>query len=366
MGAELQTRERNQEMTRTMRLLASASTLAAAAFAATPAFAEGTAAGTTITNNVSLTYKVGGVDQDQVTASNSFTVDRKVNLTVAEVGNTTTNVSPGQQSAVTTFDVTNSSNAPLDFALAASQLSGGTAKHGGTDNFNGTGLKLYRDTNANGSYDAGTDLEASFLDQVTADETRRVFVVLNIPLGRATGDVAGVRLTATAAEATAAGSQGATVTKTTGANTAGVDTVFADGSTTGGNIAYDGIHFDEDDYTILAASLVATKTSRVISDPVNGTTTPKMIPGAVVEYCIAVANAAGSATASNVNVSDTLPTQTAYDPAFGVKLNGTVTGSTCNADGAGTGSYASGVVSGTLADLAAGDTRTLVFRVTIN
>jgi uncharacterized repeat protein (TIGR01451 family) len=348
-----------------LRFLATASSLAVAALAATPAFAEGTAAGTTITNQVSLNYKVGGVDQTAVTASNSFTVDRKVNLTVAEVGDTTTSVSPGQQSAVTTFDVTNASNAPLDFALAVSQLSGGTATHGGTDNFNGTDLKIFRDTNGNGSFDAGTDLEASYLDQVGADQTQRVFVVLNVPLGRATGDVAGVRLTATAAEATAAGSQGAIVTQTTGANTAGVDTVFADAGTTGGNTAYDGIHFDEDDYTILAASLVATKTSRVISDPVNGTTNPKMIPGAVVEYCIAVANGAGSATASNVNVTDTLPGETDYLTAFGVKLNGTVTGATCNADGAGSGSYASGVVSGTLADLLAGEARTLVFRVTV-
>ncbi|HZG08547.1 MAG TPA: hypothetical protein VEZ70_06170 [Allosphingosinicella sp.] len=353
-------------MTRTLRLLATASTLAAAAFAATPAFAEGTAAGTTITNNVSLNYRVGGVDQTSVTASNSFIVDRKVNLTVAEVGNTTTSVSPGQQSAVTSFDVTNASNAPLDFALAATQLSGGTAKRGGTDNFNVTDIKLYTDTNNNGSYDAGTDLEITYLDQVEADTTRRVFVVANVPLSRATGDVAGVRLTAQAAEPTAAGSLGGLVTQTTGANTAGVDTVFADGSTTGGNTAYDGIHFDEDDYTILAASLTATKTSRVISDPVNGTTNPKMIPGAVVEYCIAVANAANSATASNINVTDTLPGETAYQAAFGVKTNGTVTGATCNADGAGSGSHASGVVSGTLADIAAGEARTLVFRVSIN
>jgi hypothetical protein len=73
----------------------------------------------------------------------------------------------------------------------------------------------------------------------------------------------------------------------------------------------------------------------------------------------------GSATASNVNVTDTLPGETDYLAAFGVKLNGTVSGATCNADGAGSGSYASGVVSGTLADLAAGDARTLVFRVTV-
>ncbi|HEY0085723.1 MAG TPA: hypothetical protein VGB65_07405 [Allosphingosinicella sp.] len=353
-------------MTRTMRLLATASTLAAAAFAATPAFAEGTAAGTTITNTVSLSYKVGNIDQNGISASNTFTVDRKVVLTVAEVGNTTTSVSPGQLSAVTTFDVTNGSNAPLDFALAASQPAGGTAKHGGTDNFNVSGVKLYRDANANGSYDAGTDVEITYLDQVTADEIRRVFVVADVPLGRSTGDVAGVRLTATAAEATAAAALGAIVTQTAGANTAGVDTVFADSGATGGNVAYDGIHFDEDDYTILAASLTATKTSRVISDPVNGTTNPKMIPGAIVEYCIAVANGAGSAPASNITVSDTLPTQTAYNAAFGIKVNGTVTGTTCNADGVNGGGYAAGVVSGTLQDVAASSARTLVFRVAIN
>ena len=353
-------------MTRTIRLLASASTLAVATLAASPALAEGTAAGTTITNSVTLNYKVGGVDQSAVTASDTgFKVDRKVNLTVAEVGTTTTSVTPGEDNAVTAFTVTNASNAPLDFALAASQLSGGTAAHGGTDNFNATTIKIFADTNNNASFDAGTDQEVAYLDEVAADTSKRVFVVAKIPVGRSTGDVAGVRLSATAAEGETAGSQGATVTQTTGANTANVDTVFAD-TNSAGNVARDGIHFAEDDYTILAASLTATKTNRVISDPFNGTTNPKMIPGAVVEYCIAVANGAGSATASGISVSDILPATTTYDSAFGIKLNGTVTGATCNADGTSGGSFASGTVSGTLADLAAGATRTLVFRVSVN
>ena len=128
----------------------------------------------------------------------------------------------------------------------------------------------------------------------------------------------------------------------------------------------DGIHFAEDDYTVLAAALTATKTSRVISDPFNGSTDPKMIPGSVVEYCISVANAAGSATATGISINDPVPAETAYDAAFGIKLNGTVTGSTCNADGTSGGSYAAGTVSGTLADIAAGVTRTLVFRVSVN
>jgi hypothetical protein len=352
-------------MTRNMRLLASASVLAATAVAASPAFAAGTTAGTSVTNLVTLDYKVGGVDQNQVTASDTFTVDRKVNLTVTETGNLATSVSPGQIAAVTTFSVTNSSNAVLDFALAATQLVGGTAPHGGSDNFNVSNVKMYVDTNTNGAYNPGVDLEITFLDAIPADTSRTVFVVADVPLGRITNDIAAVRLTATAAESTALGTLGATVTQTAGANTAGVDTVFADAAT-GGNVARDGIHFAEDDYKVLAASLTATKTSRVISDPFNGTTNPKMIPGAVVEYCISVANAAGSATAAGINISDEVPVQTTYDPAFGIKLNGTVTGSVCNADGTAGGSYASGIVSGTLADMAAGLTRTLVFRVSVN
>jgi uncharacterized repeat protein (TIGR01451 family) len=354
-------------MTRTMRLLASASVLAVAGLAAKPAFAAGTAAGTTITNTVSVDYKVGGVSQTTVNASDSFTVDRKINLTVASADAATISVSPGQASAITTFTVTNASNATLDFALSAAQLAGGTAGHGGTDNFNANNVRLFVDVNNNGVYDAATDT-ATFIDQLAADASRKVFVLVDIPLGRSTGDVAGVKLTAVAAEATTAGTLGVTVVQTSGANTIGgpADTVFADAGTSNGNVQYDGQEFALDDYTVLAAAVTATKTSKIISDPVNNSTNPKMIPGAVVEYCIAVANGAGSATASNVSLSETLPAETNYLSSFGIKVDGTVTGSTCNADGVAGGSFASGTVSGTLSDIAAGATRTLVFRVTVN
>jgi len=344
---------------------AAASMLAVAAGTATPASAAGTTAGTTITNNVTVSYQVGGVSQTNLSTSTAFTVDRRVNFTVAEEGNATTQVSPGQAAAVTSFIVTNTSNAPLDFALAVTNRSGGTAAHGGTDNFDLTNLRMFADTNGNGIYNPGVDLQITYLDQIAADASARVFVVVDIPLGRATNDVAGVRLTGTAAEATAVGSLGAVVTQTAGANTAGIDTVFAD-TTADGNTARDGIHFDEDDYTVLAAALTATKTSRIVSDPLNGTSNPKMIPGAVVEYCISAANAAGGATATNVGISDTLPATTTYEPTFGVLVNGTMTGSTCNADGAIAGAHASGVVSGTIPSVTAGDVRTVLFRVTIN
>ena len=349
-------------MTFKTKLLTAASLMGSVAIA-TPAFAEGTTAGTQVTNTVSLSYRVADVQQNPVTATNTFTVDRKVNLTVAEEGTTTTIVAPGVTNAVTAFRVTNTSNAPLDFALAVSQLSGGTAAHGGTDNFDATNVRIYADTNGNNSFDSGDQL-ITYLDEVAADAGRLVFVVADIPIAQVNGDVAGVRLTATSREAGAAGSQGAVITETTGANTSGVDTVFAD-TNANGNTARDGAHFAGDDYTVSAATLSVTKASRVISDPLNNTTDPKMIPGAVVEYCIIVANGAGAATATDISISDVLPIETTYQTAYGVKTNGTMTGQTCN-EGPDNGSFSNGTVSATIDNVAAGEARNVLFRVTVN
>lgn len=335
--------------------------------AATPALAAGTTAGTTITNTATVDYQVGGVAQGQQSASNNFTVDRKINLLVEEVGTVTTNVVPGQTNAVTTFQLTNSSNEVLDFALVASQIVGGTAAHGGTDSFDATNVRIYRDNTSSGSigsWDVGDTLVSGYIDELVVDTAIRLFVVADIPAGLANNAVAGVTLRATAREGGTSGSQGAAITETTGANTAGKDTVFADTAGVTGDAARDGSHSDNDDYTVQTATLTVTKTSRVISDPFNNTTNPKLIPGAVVEYCIAVANS-GSADATSVVINDPVPGQLTFN-AGTILLNGTVTAGTCNADGAAGGSYSAPNVSGTIATIAAGATRTLVFRATVN
>lgn len=352
-------------MNRINRLLGTVGAAALVVTSASPAFAGGTAAGSTITNTVTVNYQVGTVAQTATGASNTFTVDRKVNLTVAEVGTTTTQVSPGQTAAVTTFTVTNTSNATLDFALVAAQQTGGAGAHSNTDNFDATNVKIYVDTNGNGSYDAGTDTLVTYLDELAADASKTVFVVADIPLGQVTNAVAAVTLTATGREGGTAASQGIALTQTTGANTAGMDTVFADGA--GATDAARNADFSaKDDYTVLAAALTISKLSTVISDPINGTTDPKLIPGATIEYCIVVSNAAGSATATSVAISDPLPTTVTYSSGYGAFLNGTVTSGVCNTDGTAGGSYASGTVSGTLSSVAAGETKTLRFRAVIN
>lgn len=344
-------------MKRSKQLLGAASSIALVAFSASPALAAGTTAGSTITNNVTVDFQVGGVTQTAATASNAFTVDRKVNVLVAASDAVTTQVSPGETSAVTTFDVTNLSNAVIDLGLTVAQPT--------TDNFNVSNVRIYRD-NGDGVFNSATDTLVTYLDEVAADGIVRVFVVSDVPLGTVTGNVSQVVLTATAFAGGAAATQGALLTATAGANTAGVDTVLADlaGST---DVIYDGSYSATDSYTVSAAALTAVKSMRIVSDPVNGATNPKAIPGATIQYCIAVANAAGSATATNVNVTDVLPGDVTYESAFGIFVDGTVDGSgVCQADGVAGGNFAAGTVTGTLSNIGAGVTRTLYFQATIN
>ncbi len=357
-------------MNKYSRLLGTVGAAALAVLVANPALADGTAAGTTITNTVTVNYQVGGVSQTATGASNSFAVDRKVSMTVAEVGSSATQVSPGATAQVTTFTVTNNSNASLDFALTVGQINGGAGAHGGTDSFDVSNVKIYLD-DGDGVFDSG-DTEITYLDEVAPDITRRVYVVADVPLSLATGSIATVSLTATGREGGAASSMGAALseTNTGSANEVDamfVDTVFADAAGSDDPLG-DGAHSARDDYSVLAAALTVVKRSKVISDPVNGTTNPKAIPGATIEYCISVANAAGSATASSVAISDPLPATVTYDSTYGIFVDGSVTSGECDANGSAGGSYDSGTstVTGTLSSIAATETKTLRFRATID
>lgn len=334
-----------------------ASAIAASALYSGSAMAAGTQAGTTITNNVSVSYKVNSIDQTAAAASNDVVVDRKVDLMVARLDNTATSVTPGSTNQAVSFQVTNNSNDTLDFALSAVQVvNGQPAGITGTDSFDVTGpLTFYLDTNHNGVLDSG-ETQITHLDALAPDASAYVLVVASIPTTQTNGQIASITLTATAKANDGAPTQGADLIQAT-TNTAGVDTIFADGH--GASDAdRDASYSATDDFTVFAASITATKTSKIVSGDFG---TGAAIPGAKIEYCIAVANASSSATATNLVISDTLPATVLYDSSFGVKVGG----ANCTTPGAGVGTQTSGVVSGTIASLAGGNTQTLIFRADI-
>lgn len=280
-----------------------------------PSLRAATAAGTTIPNAATVNYQVGGVAQTPVNSNTyQFVVDRKVNLSVATTDGAAVAVTPGSTGNVLTFTVQNTGNGTQDFNLSAVARVGGLGAFGGTDNINAASVAAFVESGATPGYQAGEDT-ATYIDELAADGTKTAYLVGNFATGTYTqGQIASYHLLAEARAGGAAATLGAALTETAGAETPGVvDTVFADGqgSDTSDDAARDAKYSAASDYTISAASLTVTKVSAVISDPVNNTTNPKGIPGAVVEYTITITNAAGAATATSVVFTDSLAAEIA-------------------------------------------------------
>lgn len=114
-----------------------------------------------------------------------------------------------------------------------------------------------------------------------------------------------------------------------------------------------------------SSNLLLTKTTSVISDPTNGTTKPKAIPGATIRYCTIVTNPSASA-ASSVTVSEPLASLPVTFVAGSIKINGTATNGTCAWNGTSGGTYSGSTVSASLGSLAAGASRTVYFDALVN
>lgn len=282
--------------------------------AAPAAWAVGTQSGTNINNRATIDYDVGGVDQEDIESSpagnstsgvgagadTTFVVDNRVDLTVVSQGNTT--VSTSQLNAALEFLLTNVGNTTQGYLL---EVVNGTTnipmanveiwiEDGTTAGFQDTEDTLYT---------GGTN--AGDLDPNGGTDQMTVYIVADAPASATNGDTDTYWLRATTTDV---GTTTVT-TNTAGAdNPAAVDNVLADADADAGTVddQYDGRHADSGDFTVAASALTVTKTHAVISDPVNGTTNPKAIPGAVIEYTVNITNAAGAAIAETVTVSDDL------------------------------------------------------------
>ena len=356
------------------------------------AFAAGTTAGTTISNQAQVDYAVGGTTQTFILSDPSgnsvpggasgalptdFVVDNRVDFTLVEsgfLGHTT--VTPGQTGASVEFTLTNDGNFTQDFRLVAINL---LAAFGPVNSLTDTevdmsALQVYVDNDGNG-LDTGVDQD--FVDELAEDASVVIYVVANADLTLVNDDVANINLQAVVADAGGAGLGADTTDDVGNADTAAIDVVFAEGFAASGGTVFalgDGILDAQDGFEVSSAALTISKTATLISDPFNGATNPKAIPGAVVEYVVSVANA-GTAVAQNIEISDTLSGDiTVVADLFGtdeieVDNNGTVT--TCtqddsDADNCALTDLALSIGSDTQIDVAPASTLTITFRVTID
>lgn len=290
------------------------------------ALAVGTLAGTTVDNSASVDYKVSGVSQTQLTSNTvSFTVDAKVNYSLTDLGGVGNTVTPGgaTDTFYLSYRVTNTGNVGLDLDITTFQASG--------DDFDQTILGTFVDSNGNNVYDSGTDT-ALYVDELEVGLTNTIFVVaavINSP--QPDGDIANIILNATAwyngTAATKGGAgacTGAVTADSDGDNNGGCNTMDWElaGNIVGGN-AVESLTVA---FLVSSADLTVTKTSSLIWDPINGTTNPIAIPGARISFTVEVANSATGATATEVIITDQLPSMLAFNSTT-ITLTNTGSGS---------------------------------------
>jgi len=260
--------------------------------------AAGTIAGTSITNTVTVNYQIGGTPGAPATATSTFTVDVKVNMTVATTDGTFVASAPSS-TRLLTFVVTNTSNTVLDFRLTSIQTA--------TNPFNGAGNDFtlandpgvaFVDVNANGVYDAG---DLTYINELATDATFTVYISGVIPGTATNGQKTAYALIAEARAGGGAG-EGAAL----GALYNGLNVVLADvaNATVTGDGSRDAKMSARSGYIVAAISVA--KIATVYWDPVNlSVGTQRAIPGAIITYQVTITNP-GSVNATNVSISDNL------------------------------------------------------------
>ena len=275
-------------------------------------------------------------------------------------------VTPGGNDYFFDFLLTNTSNSVLDFNVALAQMVGGLVRPAQTDDADMATVDYAVSANsvANGDTDP-VRLGPQFVDELEADDAIRIRVFGDAGLAMTNGQIAGVELTLNGADGGAAAVEGAPLVDGVPNTDLGVENVFADG----GN---DNSEVDRDGFIVVSAALTALKDYTVIDDGGFGTLLP--IPGATIEYSVAVENT-GTTAADAVQIGDVL------DPSVSIVLGaynggasdmeydngGVTTPCTAAADGDECEENA-GVITvggGGTITVAAGDTLTLLYRVLI-
>jgi uncharacterized repeat protein (TIGR01451 family) len=255
-----------------------------------PAHAEGVLAGTLIENTAQASYTLGGINQTVPSNTVTVRVDEVLDVTVASLD--ASSVTLNSNGAVLAFSIANVGNGPEAYEITINPAISG-------EDFDPVVTAVAYDSNDSGRYEDGIDTlipTGTNTPEIAADLTLQVFVILAFPTPLpADTDLADVRLTATAA---------------TGSGTPG--TVFA-GQGVGGSDAVVGATTAQDNdlgRVIAQISAVSLAKTATVRDPFGGTET---VPGAIVTYQL-VAAVTGSASISNLSVTDPIPANTTYEP----------------------------------------------------
>lgn len=315
--------------------------------------AVGIAAGTSVSNTVTVNFNVGGTP-GVATDTDIFQVQEIINVEVSWQDAANVVVTSGATQQVLTFLLTNTGNGIESFSL---QIDNTVIA---TDDFNPSNGIIHLDGDGDGLFDgAPTDpvyvpgsndplLNANGID------TQIVFLVSDMPVGLNVGDIGESQLTVGSLTVGAAGAVAGT--NLNGLGDGGIDAVV--GVSQADDLAV-GI-YQVDNATIDVSIL---KSSQVISNPNGCVIAPcSPITGATIRYSLQV-NISGVGTVNNLVVTDPIPNNTTYS-SDSINLDGAaLTDSGVDADA---GNFSANTVAVDLGDISSAVTYLITFDVTIN
>lgn len=272
-------------------------------FAFEQTFAAGTAAGTAVRNQATVTYTTGGSSVSDVSNSAEFTVQELINasLVVQHTGDVIVN-SPDAEAPIKMI-LTNTGNGDEAFTMTQTNVSG-------SDDFDVTLGSFYVD-DGDGIFEPGTDDALYAGSQLAPDAAITLWAVSAIPdslADNSTGDVVIKALSSTFQTAGQTNPQPGDVVSTAGSS--GTDAVAG----TSGAQQHQTVT-----YRVSAIAVAITKAVTASRD-LLGQGGSQYVPGAEVDYRITV-NVTGTGTAASVSVSDPLPTELLLKDT----TNGTIT-----------------------------------------
>lgn len=322
-----------------MRLIATIAIFLTTGFSSFSAvYAAGTAAGTDIQNQATISYDtLSGpitIDSNQVTVR----VDELLDVIVNNIDAGPVITNPGKVGNVQAFDVTNNGNGSEAFRLSVDANLGG-------DDFDPVLTQIIIDSNNNGQFEPGVDtvyVSGANDPVILADETLRIFVITDTPGSVVDGNQAELRLSAAA---------------TTGSGTVG--TVIAGGGDNGVDavVGLNGAQDDDTGFLIVSSISVDFQKSATIADPLGGDIP---YPGSIITYTL-TATTSGSGTISGFSITDAIPAGTNYVPGS-IRLNGSNQTDVQDSDA---GDYDGTRVRAVIGDIGTGESHVVTFQVVI-
>ena len=298
---------------KTLAFIAASSAMTLPAFAADYDITElDTLFGTNVSNTASLKYQVNGTDIEKDSNTVDFKVDRKVIFSVTDdqAGTDPVAVQAGGV-ATTVYTLKNDSNAPISYALPVPAA--GT-EYSYVSPADGSTVTITSATAAN-SPALIIPLEVGNPVAGQDGDTIQITVAITIDDDATDGTSITSSLALTAVEpATNADISNATGTGVTAGDpiVATLNTVLWDQAviqtvTLPGLLDGTGVELTSTQaFIVEAAAITLVKGVKIVSDPINNTTNPKAIPGAIVEYTLTITNS-GQVAATGVDLSDEVP-----------------------------------------------------------